>query len=372
MEGEYIMEDGGGGGGRAVHFNLPETNGYGMVPGGYQPQDRPHRPSSIEIQAAEGRWGPQAPGGGWGGPPGPRQGGVGGPQVRFAEDQSSRYSQEPIYTPRILREPGDSRNHSGHGQHVQFDLSHQYIPDPGSPAESSPSRSAGGGTPQRRPSQPPPAPPPTAQGEGTPTRNLRANSAGRDNLPPPPPPPANEMSGLSLSGPLVADLSRVLAKQPNSPLHNSDPDCLPPPPPVPDNLAPSPPPPPAPAAAPAPPPPPPPPSENGLFKTNGSLPNASSSPKKISTITSPPQLKKPPPKVKNPEEEVRSDLLKAIRDGIALKKVEAKEAQENGKGQGLSDVATILARRVAVEFSDSDDCPSDSEYDSDDWGETDA
>ena len=54
--------------------------------------------------------------------------------------------------------------------------------------------------------------------------------------------------------------------------------------------------------------------------------------------------------------------------GIALKKVEAKEAQENGKGQGLSDVATILARRVAVEFSDSDDCPSDSEYDSDDWG----
>jgi len=379
MEGEYIMEDGGGGsGGRAVHFNLPETNGYGMVPGGYQPQDRPHRPSSIEIQGGEGRWGPQAPGGGWGGPPGPRQGGVGGPQVRFAEDQSSRYSQEPIYTPRILREPGDSRNHSGHGQHVQFDLSHQYIPDPGSPAESSPSRSAGGGTPQRRPSQPPPAPPPTAQGEGTPTRNLRANSAGRDNLPPPPPPPANEMSGLSLSGPLVADLSRVLAKQPNSPLHNSDPDCLPPPPPVPDNLAPSPPPPPAPAATataaapPPPPPPPPPPSENGLFKANGSLPNASSSPKKISTITSPPQLKKPPPKVKNPEEEVRSDLLKAIRDGIALKKVEAKEAQENGKGQGLSDVATILARRVAVEFSDSDDCPSDSEYDSDDWGETDA
>ena len=37
--------------------------------------------------------------------------------------------------------------------------------------------------------------------------------------------------------------------------------------------------------------------------------------------------------------------------------------------QGLSDVATILARRVAVEFPDSDDGPSDSEYDSDDWGE---
>ena len=78
------------------------------------------------------------------------------------------------------------------------------------------------------------------------------------------------------------------------------------------------------------------------------------------------------------------------RDGIALKKTEAKENEENKKGQvnqignllvekwdliltwlfqGLSDVATILARRVAVEFSDSDDGPSDSEYDSDDWGE---
>jgi hypothetical protein len=89
----------------------------------------------------------------------------------------------------------------------------------------------------------------------------------------------------------------------------------------------------------------------------------------VPTITSPPQLKKT---VRNPEDDVRSDLLKAIRDGIALKKTEAKEAQENKQGQGLSDVATILARRVAVEFSDSDDGPSDSEYDSDDWGETDA
>ena len=35
---------------------------------------------------------------------------------------------------------------------------------------------------------------------------------------------------------------------------------------------------------------------------------------------------------------------------------------------GLSDVASILARRVALEVSDSDEGPSDSEYDSDDWG----
>merc|ERR1712181_29906 len=110
--------------------------------------------------------------------------------------------------------------------------------------------------------------------------------------------------------------------------------------------------------------------ENGVAKHTSS--SSSSPPKKLPTITSPPQLKKPAPKVRNPEDDVRSDLLKAIRDGIALKKTEAKEAQENKQGQGLSDVATILARRVAVEFSDSDDGPSDSEYDSDDWGETDA
>ncbi len=36
---------------------------------------------------------------------------------------------------------------------------------------------------------------------------------------------------------------------------------------------------------------------------------------------------------------------------------------------GLSDVASILARRVALEVSDSDEGPSDSEYDSDEWGE---
>ncbi len=33
-------------------------------------------------------------------------------------------------------------------------------------------------------------------------------------------------------------------------------------------------------------------------------------------------------------------------------------------------MASILARRVALEVSDSDEGPSDSEYDSDEWGET--
>jgi len=389
LEGEYIMDT------RQVTFNLPsETNGYGAVPGGYQ-----HRPNSIEIQQSNG---------GWAGPP--------SRGVRFADEEpvSSRYTTEPIYTARCLREPSDTgamgaRQHVSDARdrdgamvvignmqdasEVQFDMSHQYISDPGSPAHSvsSPSRGGGsGGTPQRRPSQPPPAPPPLTEASGTPTRGA---SSARDSLPPPPPPPANEVPALSINGggaptpggnSLMAELTRVqqqhqlAAAGPGAP----DSDTLPPPPPHP---APSPSPPPAPMSAPPvpssappaapippPPPPPPPPMDNGTIKVNGSLPNSNSPPKKMSTITSPPQLKKAPPIVKNPQEEVRSDLLKAIRDGIALKKVEAKNAIEDGKGQGMSDVATILARRVAVEFSDSDDCASESEYDSDDWGETDA
>jgi len=97
-------------------------------------------------------------------------------------------------------------------------------------------------------------------------------------------------------------------------------------------------------------------------------------------ILSAPELKKTPaPSVVPPQNDMRSDLLKAIRDGIALKKVEQKQKAEaeqaaagaSGKGPGFSgtDVASILARRRAVEMSDSEGGPSDSEYDSDEWGD---
>ena len=54
--------------------------------------------------------------------------------------------------------------------------------------------------------------------------------------------------------------------------------------------------------------------------------------------------------------------------------MEQKQQQADKEGEkeatGQSDVASILARRVAVEMSDSDDGGhSDSEYDSDDWGD---
>ena len=100
MEGEYIMDT------RQVHFNLPsDTNGYNNVPGGYQPEaadgrGQAHRPNSIEIQHTNG---------GWAGPP--------SRGVRFADEEpvSSRYTSEPIYTPRILRDP---ETQAGARQHV--------------------------------------------------------------------------------------------------------------------------------------------------------------------------------------------------------------------------------------------------------------
>ncbi|XP_015930338.1 actin-binding protein WASF2 isoform X2 [Parasteatoda tepidariorum] len=64
----------------------------------------------------------------------------------------------------------------------------------------------------------------------------------------------------------------------------------------------------------------------------------------------------------------RSDLLQAIREGIKLRRVEDHKQKEVEKAAPLHDVASILARRVAMEFSDSDS-QSGSEYDSDGWEE---
>lgn len=54
--------------------------------------------------------------------------------------------------------------------------------------------------------------------------------------------------------------------------------------------------------------------------------------------------------------------------GIKLRKVEKIEQKEVERVNALNDVASILARRVAVEFSDSDSA-SESECDSEGWGE---
>ncbi|KAM3869205.1 actin-binding protein WASF3-like [Diretmus argenteus] len=67
-----------------------------------------------------------------------------------------------------------------------------------------------------------------------------------------------------------------------------------------------------------------------------------------------------------PVKDVRSDLLSAIRMGIQLKKVQEQEEQQNKREPMGNDVATILSRRIAVEYSDSDD---ESELDNNEWSD---
>lgn len=52
--------------------------------------------------------------------------------------------------------------------------------------------------------------------------------------------------------------------------------------------------------------------------------------------------------------------------GIQLKKVQEQREQEAKREPVGNDVATILSRRIAVEYSDSDD---DSELDENDWSD---
>uniref|UniRef100_A0A4W6CSE3 Wiskott-Aldrich syndrome protein family member n=1 Tax=Lates calcarifer TaxID=8187 RepID=A0A4W6CSE3_LATCA len=67
-----------------------------------------------------------------------------------------------------------------------------------------------------------------------------------------------------------------------------------------------------------------------------------------------------------PVRDARSDLLSAIRMGIQLKKVQEQQEQQSKREPVGNDVATILSRRIAVEYSDSDD---DSELDGDEWSD---
>ncbi|KFQ10505.1 Wiskott-Aldrich syndrome protein family member 3, partial [Leptosomus discolor] len=109
----------------------------------------------------------------------------------------------------------------------------------------------------------------------------------------------------------------------------------------------------------APPPPGPPPPPPGPPATGSSL---SSSPMHVAPAT---EAKRHEP-AQPPISDARSDLLAAIRMGIQLKKVQEQREQEAKREPVGNDVATILSRRIAVEYSDSDD---DSEFDENDWSD---
>jgi len=200
---------------------------------------------------------------------------------------------------------------------------------------------------------------------GTPTRSTRMMNS-RDTLPPPPPPPVDNETN-HMNGMMQHNGVSVVPLPP--PLHHDDEndDPLPPPPPPPDNshnmnasienLAPS------PELVPPPPPPLP------LGET------AAMSPEKFNLITNGGISKKIEKKsIPAPVWDGRGELLKAIRDGIELRKVETKKepAKEDKAGGSYCDVASILARRVAVEMSDSDSGSESDQYDSDQWDEASA
>ncbi|CAL8086568.1 unnamed protein product [Orchesella dallaii] len=170
----------------------------------------------------------------------------------------------------------------------------------------------------------PPPPPPT-----------KSESSLRISIDPPPPPPIISDSTLRSSlisdspppPPLIMDESSLRSSIISAP---------PPPPPI---MSAPPPPPPFMSAPPSP-------------IVNGSMVKAAKK------------------NVPAPAIDGRSDLLKAIRDGFALRKVEKKEVsgKDDKACKTYCDVASILARRVALEMSDNDS-ESESEEDSDSWDE---
>ena len=364
--GEYIMPTQGVQY-RAPH-NIPDESLLGMV----MTEPRPPRPNSIELKRSY--------------PP---------EEQHLYSPPSSDHYRAANYVAQSYEDSLYS-SHYGSGQGQAGSETYQ---SPG--GQSTPSRSG-----RSRPSQPPPAPPsntssnstPTvASANNTPTRG-RSMSTSRDTLPPPPPPPGETMSPPPMNGSIPSHLLNRNGSRSNSPLpsHHSTPtppdhstqlgtdetdpapQDLPPPPPTPDPTPPRPISPPC-NIPPPPPPPPPPPVLNGpsppLPLTNGDIAKM--------IATNPPKLKPLKP-LKNivdgqfrkpvnpniPLVDPRNDLLKAIRDGIKLRKVEKIEQKKVNRLNALNDVASILARRVAVEFSDSDSA-SESECDSEGWGEQD-
>ncbi|KAM6145682.1 actin-binding protein WASF3 isoform 1-T1 [Phoenicopterus ruber ruber] len=203
-----------------------------------------------------------------------------------------------------------------------------------------------------RPQQPPPPPPQPSDGQHSSVPVVPAeygmlpaqmvdyyNPAGP---PPPPPPPVIPSAQTAFVSPLQLPVppshSGLVTGSTYAATH----------PPPPSGLV-----------VTAPPPPGPPPPPPGPPAAGSSL---SSSPMHAPPAT---DAKRHEP-AQPPISDARSDLLAAIRMGIQLKKVQEQREQEAKREPVGNDVATILSRRIAVEYSDSDD---DSEFDENDWSD---
>ncbi|XP_063062431.1 wiskott-Aldrich syndrome protein family member 3b [Engraulis encrasicolus] len=186
-----------------------------------------------------------------------------------------------------------------------------------------------------RPHQAPPPPPQSEAANGSMPLPPVDYSMDYMNTGPPPPPP----------GPLIPSAQTAFAMPPVPPTGHPGQmgaamGYMSPPPPMSGPMA----------APPPPGPPPPPPSANHHPGAPKATPTAAAA----------------MPSEPEPVNDARSDLLAAIRMGIQLKKVQEQQEQQAKREPVGNDVATILSRRIAVEYSDSED---DSELEDNDWSD---
>ncbi|XP_028330554.1 wiskott-Aldrich syndrome protein family member 3 isoform X1 [Gouania willdenowi] len=209
------------------------------------------------------------------------------------------------------------------------------------------------------------------QGGGDPTVNgprqqsvkdYRAGHGGQPStipeyyIPPAPPPPPPSIPSAQTAFDATAIPPSSSAVPPTSSALSRPYSPSPPPPPA--NYVPSPSHPPSGAPPAAPPPPP-----TGTPAGHLSPPHAAVG---QSAVDAPPVARKSTMLGMIPMSDARSDLLAAIRRGIQLRKVQEQREQEAKREPVGNDVATILSRRIAVEYSESDD---DSELDENEWSD---
>ncbi|XP_069386548.1 actin-binding protein WASF3-like isoform X2 [Paralichthys olivaceus] len=173
----------------------------------------------------------------------------------------------------------------------------------------------------------------------------RTNTANHHQIPPAPPPPPPPL--MPSAGQISSTHTAAMA----TPLHPavalgvaaalSRPYSPSPPPPPPANYVPSP------------------------SRPGGQAPPSSATMPLLPPVT---DARKPPGGVNVPVNDARSDLLAAIRRGIQLRKVQEQREQEEAKKREPTgnDVATILSRRIAVEYSESEE---ESEPEDQDWSD---
>ncbi|KAB1275839.1 Wiskott-Aldrich syndrome protein family member 1 [Camelus dromedarius] len=253
--------------------------------------------------------------------------------------------------------------------------------------ENRPQSPATGRTPVFVSPAPPPPPPPLPSALSTSSLRASMTSTPPPPVPPPPPPPATALQApavppppaplqiapgvlhpapppiappLVQPSPPIARAAPVCETVPVHPLPQGEVQGLPPPPPPPPlpppGIRPSSP---VTVAALAHPP-------SGLHPTPSTAPGPHvplmppSPPSQVIPASEPKRHPSTLPVISD----ARSVLLEAIRKGIQLRKVEEQREQEAKHERIENDVATILSRRIAVEYSDSED---DSEFDEVDW-----